>query len=84
MGASPSWLRVHFPAPTPGNDRAPQLLNLVEQLIDRVADLFEPSGLRHGQVRIRDIPNGGRDLVIFCATDGSFFCFLPFWLLPSA
>src|SRR5262245_60652036 len=36
----------------------------VEQFIDGLADLFELSGFRRGQVRTIDVPGLGRDLVL--------------------
>src|SRR5215471_21370154 len=44
-------------------DMARALADLVEKLVDGLADLFEPSGLRDGQVRIGDIPAIRLDLV---------------------
>src|SRR5882672_2236517 len=47
----------------PANDWPMQLSDLVEQFLDGLADLFEPSGLRRGQVRAVNVPGLGRDLV---------------------
>ena len=41
-----------------------RLRNLVEEFVDRLADVLEPSRLRRGQVRTVDVPGLGRDLVL--------------------
>jgi hypothetical protein len=47
MDASFSWVRADS-GPDSGNERPLRLPDLVEQFVDGVADLFEPSGLRRG------------------------------------
>src|SRR5215468_365571 len=64
MVASFSWVRAErIPARTPDDDWPALLRDLVEDFIDGLADLFEPSGLRRSQVRAVDVPSVGRDLV---------------------
>ena len=38
--------------------------HLVEEFVERLADLLEPSCLHHSQIRIGDVPEVGRDLVL--------------------
>src|SRR6188474_3157323 len=37
--------------------------NLVQELVNRLADALQPEDLRHGHVRISDVPAVRRDLV---------------------
>src|SRR5882724_13156862 len=60
-----SALRLRRSAPRRSrNDIVPfALAQLVEELVRRLADTFEPSGLHDGQGRIGDVPEVRRDLV---------------------
>src|ERR1041384_1348932 len=49
--------------PNQANDWPLWLPDLVEEFLDGFTDPFELSGLRHGKVRIADVPRFARDLV---------------------